>query len=154
MKRREFIGEACRFAMLCTSPLLLSTLQSCEDVGDDAIVDDDFIDINEEFAMFDLNQIPFDKLKVVGGSVATQGNSFDSNGILLYRQSENIILAFSRRCTHASASLDAFSNGSARCSNHGSEFNLSGVPTKGPANTKLDQYIIEIMGDTIKVSKS
>ena len=139
MKRRDFIGEACRFAMLCTSPLLLSTLQSCEDVGDDVIVDDDFIDINEEFAMFDLNQIPFDKLKVVGGSVATQGNSFDSNGILLYRQSENIILAFSRRCTHASASLDAFSNGSARCSSHGSEFNLSGVPTKGPANTKLDQ---------------
>ena len=139
MKRRDFIGEACRFAMLCTSPLLLSTLQSCEDVGDDVIVDDDFIDINEEFAMFDLNQIPFDKLKVVGGSVATQGNSFDSNGILLYRQSENIILAFSRRCTHAGATLDAFSNGSARCSSHGSEFNLSGVPTKGPANTKLDQ---------------
>ena len=153
MKRREFIGEACRFAMLCSSPLLLSTLQSCEDVGDDAI-NDDFIDINEEFAMFDLNQSPFDKLKVVGGSVATQENSFDSNGILLYRQSENIILAFSRRCTHAGASLDAFSNGSARCSSHGSEFNLSGVPTKGPANSKLDQYIIEIKGDIIKVSKS
>jgi len=154
MKRREFISEACRFAVLCSSPLLLSTLQSCEDVGEESLNDDDFININGDIIEFDLNQSPFDKLKVVGGSIATQGNSFDSNGILLYRQSENIILAFSRRCTHAGATLDAFSNGSTRCSSHGSEFNLSGEPTKGPANLKLDQYIVEINNDTIKVSKS
>ncbi|MBT4784153.1 MAG: Rieske 2Fe-2S domain-containing protein, partial [Candidatus Marinimicrobia bacterium] len=129
MKRREFIGEACRFAVLCSSPLLLSTLQSCEDVNNES--NDDFININEDTLEFNLEQSPFDKLKVVGGSVATQGNSFDSNGILLFRQSESIILAFSRRCTHAGATLNAFSNGSSRCSSHGSEFNLSGEPTKG-----------------------
>ena len=152
MKRREFIGEACRFAVLCSSPLLLSTLQSCEDVNNEA--NDDFININEDTLEFDLEQSPFDKLKVVGGSVATQGNSFDSNGILLFRQSESIILAFSRRCTHAGATLNAFSNGSSRCSSHGSEFNLSGEPTKGPASSKLDQYIVEIVSNIIKVSKS
>tara|TARA_B110000438_G_scaffold47373_1_gene47642 strand:- start:948 stop:1406 length:459 start_codon:yes stop_codon:yes gene_type:complete len=152
MKRREFIGEACRFAVLCSSPLLLSTLQSCEDVNNEP--NDDFININEDTLEFDLEQSPFDKLKVVGGSVATQGNSFDSNGILLFRQSESIILAFSRRCTHAGATLNAFSNGSSRCSSHGSEFNLSGEPTKGPASSKLDQYIVEIVSNIIKVSKS
>lgn len=152
MKRREFIGEACRFAVLCSSPLLLSTLQSCEDVNNES--NDDFININEDTLEFDLEQSPFDKLKVVGGSVATQGNSFDSNGILLFRQSESIILAFSRRCTHAGATLNAFSNGSSRCSSHGSEFNLSGEPTKGPASSKLDQYIVEIVSNIIKVSKS
>lgn len=152
MKRREFIGEACRFAVLCSSPLLLSTLQSCEDVNNEP--NDDFININEDTLEFDLEQSPFDKLKVVGGSVATQGNSFDSNGILLFRQSESIILAFSRRCTHAGATLNAFSNGSSRCSSHGSEFNLSGEPTKGPAISKLDQYIVEIVSNIIKVSKS
>ena len=152
MKRREFIGEACRFAVLCSSPLLLSTLQSCEDVNNES--NDDFININEDTLEFDLEQSPFDKLKVVGGSVATQGNSFDSNGILLFRQSESIILAFSRRCTHAGATLNAFSNGSSSCSSHGSEFNLSGEPTKGPASSKLDQYIVEIVSNIIKVSKS
>lgn len=152
MKRREFIGEACRFAVLCSSPLLLSTLQSCEDVNKES--NDDFININEDTLEFNLEQSPFDKLKVVGGSVATQGNSFDSNGILLFRQSESIILAFSRRCTHAGATLNAFSNGSSRCSSHGSEFNLSGEPTKGPASSKLDQYIVEIVSNIIKVSKS
>ncbi|MDC1032275.1 Rieske (2Fe-2S) protein [Candidatus Marinimicrobia bacterium] len=152
MKRREFIGEACRFAVLCSSPLLLSTLQSCEDVNNES--NDDFININEDTLEFNLEQSPFDKLKVVGGSVATQGNSFDSNGILLFRQSESIILAFSRRCTHAGATLNAFSNGSSRCSSHGSEFNLSGEPTKGPASSKLDQYIVEIVSNIIKVSKS
>lgn len=145
MKRREFIGEACRFAVLCSSPLLLSTLQSCEDVNNE---------FNEDTLEFNLEQSPFDKLKVVGGSVATQGNSFDSNGILLFRQSESIILAFSRRCTHAGATLNAFSNGSSSCSSHGSEFNLSGEPTKGPASLKLDQYIVEIVSNIIKVSKS
>ena len=152
MKRREFIGEACRFGVLCSSPLLLSTLQSCEDVNNEP--NDDFININEDTLEFNLEQSPFDKLKVVGGSVATQGNSFDSNGILLFRQSESIILAFSRRCTHAGATLNAFSNGSSRCSSHGSEFNLSGEPTKGPASLKLDQYIVEIVSNIIKVSKS
>lgn len=145
MKRREFIGEACRFAVLCSSPLLLSTLQSCEDVNNE---------FNEDTLEFNLEQSPFDKLKVVGGSVATQGNSFDSNGILLFRESESIILAFSRRCTHAGATLNAFSNGSSSCSSHGSEFNLSGEPTKGPASSKLDQYIVEIVSNIIKVSKS
>ena len=145
MKRREFIGEACRFAVLCSSPLILSTLQSCEDVNNE---------FNEDTLEFNLEQSPFDKLKVVGGSVATQGNSFDSNGILLFRESESIILAFSRRCTHAGATLNAFSNGSSRCSSHGSEFNLSGEPTKGPASLKLDQYIVEIVSNIIKVSKS
>ena len=145
MKRREFIGEACRFAVLCSSPLLLSTLQSCEDVNNE---------LNEDTLEFNLEQSPFDKLKVVGGSVATQGNSFDSNGILLFRESESIILAFSRRCTHAGATLNAFSNGSSSCSSHGSEFNLSGEPTNGPASLKLDQYIVEIVSNIIKVSKS
>lgn len=152
MKRREFIGEACRFAVLCSSPLLLSTLQSCEDVNNES--NDDFNNINEDTLEFNLEQSPFDKLKVVGGSVATQGNSFDSNGILLFRESESIILAFSRRCTHAGATLNAFSNGSSSCSSHGSEFNLSGEPTKGPASSKLDQYIVEIVSNIIKVSKS
>ena len=152
MKRREFIGEACRFAVLCSSPLLLSTLQSCEDVNNES--NDDFNNINEDTLEFNLEKSPFDKLKVVGGSVATQGNSFDSNGILLFRQSESIILAFSRRCTHAGATLNAFSNGSSRCSSHGSEFNLSGEPTKGPASSKLDRYIVEIVSNIIKVSKS
>lgn len=145
MKRREFIGEACRFAVLCSSPFMLSTLQSCEDVNNE---------LNEDTLEFNLEQSPFDKLKVVGGSVATQGNSFDSNGILLFRESESIILAFSRRCTHAGATLNAFSNGSSSCSSHGSEFNLSGEPTKGPASSKLDQYIVEIVSNIIKVSKS
>ena len=44
MKRREFIGEACKFAVLCTSPVLLTTLQSCEDNVDDSVTNDDFID--------------------------------------------------------------------------------------------------------------
>ena len=52
MKRRDFIGEACKFAVLCSSPILLSTLQSCEDNVDDSVVNDDFIDINEDFIEF------------------------------------------------------------------------------------------------------
>jgi Rieske Fe-S protein len=154
MKRRDFIGEACKFAVLCSSPLLLSTLQSCEDVSDESIGNDDFIDINESLIEFNLNQSPFNNLKTVGGSIATQGNSFDSKGLLLFRQSESTILAFSRRCTHAGVAINAFSNGSAKCLSHGSEFNLSGVPTKGPASSKLDQYIVIIKDDIIKVSKS
>ena len=155
MKRREFIGEACRLAALCSSPLLLSALQSCDDIGNEDIRnnDDDFININKDYIEFNLNQSPFDKLKQINGSIATSGNDFDSNGLLLFRSSENSILAYSRRCTHAGASLDAFTNGTSKCPSHGSEFNLSGIVTRGPANSKLDQYNVEIIDNIIKVSK-
>ena len=68
MKRREFIGEACKFAVLCSAPLALSTLQSCSDVENDNtdfVSDDDFIDVNKNFIEFNLNQAPFDKLKEI-----------------------------------------------------------------------------------------
>ena len=156
MKRRKFIGQACRFAVLCSSPLMLSALQSCDDVesdNSDFVSDDDFIDVTKDYIEFNLNKAPFNELKQINGSIATTANDFDSNGLLLFRLSENSILAFSRRCTHAGASLDAFNNGTSRCPSHGSEFNLSGIPTRGPANSNLLEYKVEIINDTIKVSK-
>ena len=78
------------------------------------------------------------------------------SGILLFRQSESIILAFSRRCTHAGATLSMpLVDGSSRCSSHGSEILIYQVnQQKGPASSKLDQYIVEIVSNIIKVSKS
>ncbi len=157
MKRGDFIGEACRFAVLCSTPLTLSVLQSCDDVKNENVEDlddDDFIDVNKNYIEFDINVSPFNKLKTINGSIATPGNDFDTSGILLFRFSENLILGFSRRCTHAGAALDSFSNGIARCSSHGSEFNLEGKPTRGPAKTNLVQYKVEINKDTIRVSKT
>ena len=52
MKRRDFIGEACRFAVLCSTPLTLSVLQSCDDVKNENVEDlddDDFIDVNKNY---------------------------------------------------------------------------------------------------------
>ena len=86
MKRRKFIGQACRFAVLCSSPLMLSALQSCDDVesdNSDFVSDDDFIDVTKDYIEFNLNQAPFNELKQINGSIATTANDFDSNGLLL-----------------------------------------------------------------------
>ena len=152
MKRRDFINCACRYTILCSSPLVLSTLQSCEDTNE-SVNTDDFTDVNKNYIEFDLNISPFNKLKTINGSIAIPGNDFDVTGLLLFRLSENSILAFSRRCTHSGHQVDEFVNGSAKCNSHGSIFDLSGSPTRGPAKSKLTQYKVEIIDNIIRVSK-
>ena len=152
MKRRDFIDCACRYTILCASPLVLATLQSCEDT-DESVNTDDFTDVNKNYIEFDLNISPFNKLKTINGSIAIPGNDFDVTGLLLFRLSENSILAFSRRCTHSGHQVDEFANGSAKCNSHGSIFDLSGSPTRGPAKSKLTQYKVEIIDNIIRVSK-
>ena len=91
-------------------------------------------------------------LLVVGGALALGSNVIDSKGILLYRQSDTNVLAFSRNCTHNSCTIDSFQNGTSTCPCHGSQFNTSGNVVVGPAVNPLTQYSAAIADNIVTIT--
>ena len=100
---------------------------------------------------FDLNEEPFQALKINGGSVATSPNDIDSEGLLLLRSDENI-KAFTRRCTHQGIQLNPFSNGVSICAyGHGAQFNSNGQHISGPGQGSLKTYDTQLDGNILTV---
>ena len=91
-------------------------------------------------------------LVTVGGALALGSNVIDSKGILLYRQSDTNVLAFSRNCTHNSCTIDSFQNGTSTCPCHGSQFNTSGNVVVGPAVNPLTQYSAAIADNIVTIT--
>ena len=103
INRREFIKlsgkTACACSMIGTSVLLTNC-------GESNPVSN--IDTTGESENFNLNEDPYTVLKTVGGSAVTNGNTIDNKGLLLYRESESNIIAYTRNCTHAGIQLNRF----------------------------------------------
>ncbi len=169
MKRRDFIQTSCKYAVMCASPVALTILQSCEDVGaDNTGASDNPIDPpldtggssdggddtsggSGQYLEFDLSSSDFLALSTIGGSVITGSNAADPNGFLLYRQSNSAVQAFSRKCTHAGSSIGAFVNGVSTCPNHRAQFDISGVAIAGPARSALTKYNTSLSDNILKV---
>ena len=169
MKRRDFIQTSCKYAVICASPVALTILQSCEDVGMDNTgsgdnpidppIDtggssgggDDTSGGSGTYFEFDLSSSDFLSLSNIGGSVITESNAADPNGFLLYRQSSSVVQVFSRKCTHAGSSIGAFVNGISTCPNHRAQFNISGNAVAGPARSALTKYNTSLSDNILKV---
>jgi len=91
-------------------------------------------------------------LATVGGTLALGENVLDSKGILLYRQSDTNVLAFSRNCTHNGCTIGSFQNGTSACPCHGSQFDTSGNVVNEPAVNPLTQYSATITGNIVTIT--
>ncbi len=85
----------------------------------------------------DISMTENQALLTVGGTLALGGNDIDWRGILLYRESETTVKAYSRECTHQQCTIGPFFNGVSSCPCHRSRFNLSGDKISGPASRAL-----------------
>lgn len=144
--RRSFIKNL----MLTTSGLTFGAysviFQSCSPPTDND-------DIPEGvFVSVDLNDSQNAALRDVGGTLALSGNDLDSQGILLYRESEDLVLAFSRKCTHAAVTIEPFAGGVSTCPEHGSQFNTAGDVVSGPASSGLRQYTTDLQDNTLIIT--
>ncbi len=68
--------------------------------------------------------------------------SFQGDFIIINNNDEIAVL--SSRCTHLGCKINEYSNNQLLCPCHGSTFDLSGNPTKGPATRPLDKMEFEI----------
>ena len=107
---------------------------------------------SDETITVDLSLSENSALLVVGGALALGSNVIDSKGMLLYRQSDTNVLAFSRNCTHNSCTIDSFQNGTSTCPCHGSQFNTSGNVVVGPAINPLTQYSAAIADNIVTIT--
>ncbi len=162
--RRQFINTASRCLIYCALPVALTSIQGCEDNVDPYENNNEDVDDTDDSGdtgggntsntiVFNLDEQPYSALKVIGNSIVTGGNKIDSLGLLLYRKSENEILAFTRRCTHAGYEISAFSNGTSNCSSgHGGKFDTNGKAVSSPASGSLKQYKAVIDGNNLTIS--
>ena len=107
---------------------------------------------SDETITVDLSLSENSALLVVGGALALGSNVIDSKGILLYRQSDTNVLAFSRNCTHNGCTIGSFHNGTSTCPCHGSQFNTSGNVVVGPAVNPLTQYSAAIADNIVTIT--
>ena len=166
MDRRDFIKNACSAACACAFVGVSTFLQSCEDNIDDdynsntgggTIVDGDPDgDPDDDYQLVvDIDSAPHTALQQINGTSSLGSNSVDGLGLLLVRSSSSRIKAFSRRCTHASYSVNAFnSQGRAVCgSGHGGSFNLNGGVVNGPPSSSLRSYSTSLDGNLLTITK-
>jgi Rieske Fe-S protein len=102
----------------------------------------------------DLTQPDNQPLNTVGGALALDSNIIDAAGVLLVRETEASVLAFSRKCTHLGCPIAAMKGGLAVCPCHGSEFNMKGQPVRGPAKNSLKQYSAALNGKEVIISNA
>lgn len=94
--------------------------------------------------------IPLDDakdLREVGGSVTLK---VGDRQILLVRDSEATVRAFSPACTHRQVKVKYdHKNQRLNCPAHGSRFDLEGEVLRGPAKDPLETYHAELSGDRV-----
>jgi len=89
-------------------------------------------------------------LKSPGGAIYVDLK--DSKGqIIVWRDAEDSVKAFSSACTHKGARLKLPRSESIMCPAHGAEFDKDGKVLKGPAKNPLKEYKAKLAGDLVKV---
>jgi Rieske Fe-S protein len=99
----------------------------------------------------DVAKLENQPLAKVGGTLALGKNDVDKKGLLLYRESETTVKAYSRECAHLRCTVGPFIDGVSKCPCHGSQYDLSGDRIAGPARGGLRRYTTSIAGDIITI---
>ncbi|MDB9853609.1 Rieske 2Fe-2S domain-containing protein [Candidatus Marinimicrobia bacterium] len=133
MKRRDFLNNTTKIFCACAIGVGVPFLKSCTE---NVVMSSE----NREELLIDLNLDFYNPLLQNGGSVVTNSNIIDSQGLLLLR-SNDIVKAFTNNCTHSGYDLKPFQNGISTCvSGHGGRFNSNGIAISSPANGSLQEY--------------
>jgi cytochrome b6-f complex iron-sulfur subunit len=137
MDRKEFLVK---FGISATAICAACILGCSEDSTTGAPTPPENVDFS-----LDLNASENSALKTNGGYIY-------KDGLIIGRVNESTYVAVSQYCTHQGTTVQ-FEAGSSRfhCSNHGSNFNLSGGIINGPASTPLKKYNTELNGNTLRV---
>ncbi len=147
MKRRDFLETSTKIICACAVGSGLALVQSCTS----NVATSPELNGESEELIVDLLSDGFTALLEQGGSVVTDGNIIDSQGLLLYRTG-NEVKAFRNNCTHSGWDLRPFVNGVSVCvSGHGGRFNTNGTAIASPASGTLRQYDTVLDGNSLTI---
>lgn len=81
------------------------------------------------------------------------GKVYGEDKVVVTQPAQGEFKAFTAVCPHQGCSVDKVQNGLIRCPCHGSEFKAEdGSVQKGPAQTPLKEYPVQVKGDGIVVT--
>ena len=147
MKRRDFLETSTKILCACAASSGLALVQGCTN---NVATSPDPNEESEEL-IIDLLSDGFTALLEQGGSVVTDGNIIDSQGLLLYRTG-NEVRAFRNNCTHSGWDLRPFVNGVSVCvSGHGGRFDTNGTAIASPASGTLRKYDTVLDGNSLTI---
>jgi Rieske Fe-S protein len=92
------------------------------------------VDANYE-ASFDVSSLTTDNTALI-----TTSKGGDGFPVIIVRQSSTAYIALSTQCTHEGCQVSAPQGSVISCACHGSQFNLTGGVTRGPASQSLYKY--------------
>jgi Rieske Fe-S protein len=99
-----------------------------------------------------INLIDVPELKPVGGTYHLEVEDTSQN-ILVVHASPDKFIAVDIKCTHRGCDINYDGDGKKFiCPCHGSEYDLYGRNTKGPAQKPLNYYHAELKGDEVNVT--
>jgi Rieske Fe-S protein len=135
MERRQFVKSTCNLCLVAASGFLLSELSACD--ASYQIIKTDVVN--------DTIQIPLVSFDRPGFKlVRPRGWNYD---IAVFK-SANGYEAILMRCTHQNNQLILTGKGFV-CDLHGSNFDLEGRVTKGPAELTLKKYSASVVRDNL-----
>jgi len=147
--RRDFIKDIAKGAgKIAFGTFAISYLASCSDDSNPASPNNN----SDAEITIDISEPENAAISQIGGTIAINGNSLDSRGMLIIRTSESSVTVLSRRCTHQSCTIPNLQNGISSCPCHGSQFNASGSVVNGPATQRLTEYSAILEGNLITVT--
>ncbi|MCG9911309.1 MAG: Rieske 2Fe-2S domain-containing protein [Flavobacteriales bacterium] len=147
MERRDFLAKAC---LMCGAGMVavaaVSSLKSCKTAESAGEASAEALQVLNGKINIPVAEMASSRLK----SFKIKGLS---NNLLIVKNGESDYKSYLMKCTHAGAKLYADGE-TIICNLHGSNFNLEGKATKGPAKDPLISYPVSVNGDKLVISVS
>jgi Rieske Fe-S protein len=99
----------------------------------------------------DLQEAAFKDLNEAGKGVYLPLGKNDKP-LIVWRQSQTVVKAFSSKCTHKGCEVKLPKDGELKCPCHWAKFGPDGKPTRGPAKTALPEYPAELKDGKVIVT--
>lgn len=147
--RRSFLKKAMKgVSSVAVGSFAISVLKSC--TNQESLIPSDPLDSTYGFIEINIDETKNSDLKSPGGIVILLANSIDKFGLLLVRESDTQIRAFSRNCTYLDCDINEV-DGMPVCSCHNCRYGNDGEVLSGLAIDPLIEYETIFKGSILKV---
>ena len=139
ISRREFFSTSAKIAVACC--FLPSVLEASEGKAFES----------PGKLTIDLDAPENAPLKSSGGAIYIN-SAAEKNPLIVWKQSDGSIKAFSSTCTHKGVELGLPKDGKIVCPAHGATFDANGKVLKAPAKDSLKEYKCALDGKTLSIT--
>jgi Rieske Fe-S protein len=144
--RREFIAKAGKGVL--AGALMVQLM------GTQTTASSKSVKIPMEPVRLDLSKPDWEALTKPGGSMKVPNPLDKKKPIIVIRESETAVAAYSSKCTHWGCEVPLPINGVITCPCHNSQFDATGTVLKGPAKKNLYPFSATLDGAIITIKET